>query len=265
MANDNKKILKVTHNAGFFSCMTIRLQDLFSFIKEHNAYPDEIDSFSQFAFFKSDAHIDISRYYIKHSDIEIPLILPEIAKHDCMSIQFDDYRKIDFENIKPILNKYFGLGDLVLNKKEQLKTKYGLSDYIGVFYRGNDKRIEMELPTYDNFINKIKQIRSLEPNLPIYTLPDECSFLKALKDNFDNVICFDETPCIDKPDSCMMFEMPINLRSDYGAIYNASVSLMAESKHLITHSGNGGLWAALYRGNANNLYQIHKNKWYDEY
>jgi len=59
-----------------------------------------------------------------------------------------------------------------------------------------------------------------------------------------------------------MFEMPINKRSDYGAIYNASVSLMAESKHLVTHSGNGGLWALLYRNNTNNVHQIYKNKWY---
>ncbi len=262
MANDSKKILKVIHNAGFFSCMTIRLQDIFSFMREHNSYPDLIDSSSQFQFFKSEAHIDISKYYIKENDIEIPFIIPNIAKHDCMSIQFDDYRKIDFENVKPIIDKYFSLGDLVIEKKEQLKSKYNLTDYIGVFYRGNDKRIEMELASYDSFINKIKQIRALEPDLPIYTLPDECSFLAALKDNFDNVIAFDETPCIDKHDSNMMFEMPIDKRSEYGAIYNACVSLMAESKHLITHSGNGGLWSVLYRNNANNVHQIYKNKWY---
>jgi len=264
MANDNKKILKVIHNAGYFSNMTIRLQDLFSFMKEHNCYPDLIDSSSQFQFFKSEAHIDVSKLYIKENDLEIPFLIPEIAKHDCMSIQFDDYSKIDFENIKPILDKYFSLGDLVIQKKAQLKNKYNLTNYIGVFYRGNDKRIEMELPTYDNFINKVKEIRALEPDLPIFTLPDECSFLSVLKDNFDNVIAFDETPCIDKPDSCMMFEMPINKRSEYGAIYNASVSLMSESKHLITHSANGGLWAVLYRNNTNNVHQIYKNKWYDE-
>lgn len=264
MKQPNKNILKVIHNAGFFSNMTIRLQELFIYMKQHNCFPDDIDSSSQFQFFKSLSHEDVSKYYIKHNDIEIPCVIPDIAKHDCMSIQFDDYSKIDFENITPILNKWFDLGDMVKNKKEQLKEKYNLNEYIGVFYRGNDKRIEMELPTYDNFINKIKEIRAIEPNLPIYTLPDECSFLKELKNNFDNVIAFEETPCIDKPDSCMMFEMPINKRSEYGAIYNASVSLMSESKYLITHSGNGGLWAALYRGNSNNLYQIHNNKWYDE-
>lgn len=262
MKQSNKNILKVIHNAGFFSCMTIRLQELFMYMQNHNSYPDEIDSSSQFQFFKTIAHEDVSKYYIKHNYDNIPCVIPNIAKHDCMSIQFDDYRLIDFENVNPIINNWFNIGDMVAEKKIQLKEKYNLNNYIGVFYRGNDKRIEMELPTYDNFINKIKEIRAIEPNLPIYTLPDECSFLQVLKDNFDNVICFDETPCIDKSDSNMMFEMPINKRSEYGAVYNACVLLMAESKHLITHSGNGGLWSVLYRGNANNVYQIYKNKWY---
>jgi hypothetical protein len=146
---------------------------------------------------------------------------------------------------------------------QYFKTKYKLDKYIGVFYRGNDKRLETLTPSYDVFINKTKEIRALHPELPILLMPDECAFKWEFKKHFDNVICFDEMPCIDNPNSSVSFEIPLKDRPHYGAMYNAAISLLAESEHLITHSGNGGLWACFYRGNADNVHQCFNNNFYE--
>jgi hypothetical protein len=263
MNNENKKILKVTHSSGFFSNMTIRLYDLYAFMKEHKCYPDEIDSSEQFSFYKHEAFSNLIPYYIKDVKDEIHFIMPNCLEQDFMAIQWNDYRLIDYDNINPIIYKYFSLGYLIEENKAYLKSKYKLDKYIGVFFRGNDKRLETNIAKYDTFINKIKEVRALYPDLPILLIPDECLFKQFVLKEFDNVICFDELPCIDNPTSCKTFELPLKDRPQYGAIYNAAVSLMSESEHLITHSGNGGLWACFYRGNADNVHQCFNNKFYE--
>ena len=72
----------------------------------------------------------------------------------------------------------------------------------------------------------------------------------------------EETPCIDMPKGNLIFDMPMGNRVEYGAIYNAAVYLLSQGEHLITHSGNGGVWATLYRGHSNKVHQIYKDKIY---
>lgn len=259
----NKTILKVTHNAGYFSNLTIRLMDLMAFMKEHGKFPDEVDSSEQFSFYKDEAHINLIPYYIKHIEDEIKFNLPKReADLDCMAIQFDDYRKLDFKTLKPIMDKYFTPGDYVMDKYNQLKAKYNLTDYISVFYRGNDKHTETETSTYESFFSKCKELRDKHPTLPFFVMPDECNFLTQFKKRFDNVIAFSETPCIDDATTNVAFTIKQGSRSEFGALYAAATLLLAEGKELVTHSANGGLWAALYRNKAEGIHQCYKNKWY---
>lgn len=251
-------VLKVNHSAGYFSNMTIRLYELLDFMRANGFYP-QIDSTEQFGFYKK-GNEDLSKVYIKEVDDIIPFEIPKLDK-DFMAFQFDDYKDLDFEGLKPIVHKYFSLGNLVQEKKAEIKNKYGLDKYISVFYRGNDKQVETMNPPYDLFIKKAKELEYL--NLPYLVLPDECKFLKEFRKHIKNVIVLDETPCIDMPIGNLIFDMPLAKRPMYGAIYNAVVSLLSEGKYLITHSGNGGVWCCLYRGNANNVIQIYKDKVYE--
>lgn len=251
-------VLKVNHSAGYFSNMTIRLYELLKFMRENGFYP-QIDSTEQFGFYKK-GNEDLSRVYIKDVDDIIPFKIPKLDK-DFMAFQFDNYKTLDYDGLKPILNKYFSFGDLVQEKKSEIKNKYGLDKYISVFYRGNDKQVETTNPPYELFIQKAKELEYL--NLPYLVLPDECKFLNEFRKHIRNVIVLDETPCIDMPHGNLIFDMPLDKRPMYGAIYNAVVSLLSEGEYLITHSGNGGVWCCLYRGNANNVIQIYKDKVYE--
>jgi len=252
--------LIVNHSAGYFSNMTIRLYELLSFMRTHGYYPTNIDSSNQFGFYKSNENENLSDAYIKTIDTDTPFLIPKLDK-DFMAFQFENYKDLDFEGLKNIVYKYFSLGELVELIKSELKSKYQLDKYIGVFYRGNDKSVETINPSYKLFIEKAKELEYL--NLPFVVLPDECSFLKSFKKEIKNVITFDEIPCADLPDSNYIFHLAMDKRPKFGANYNAIVSLLSESEHLITHSGNGGVWACLYRGNANNVHQIYQNKIYE--
>lgn len=248
----------VKHSAGYFSNMTIRLYELLDFMRTHGRYPDFIDSSEQFGFYKKDQTQDISKLYIKEVSKEIDFNIPKLDV-DFMAFQFGDYRNIDFAGLKPIIDKYFSLGELVEQKVSELKTKYKLDKYISVFYRGNDKQIEIDNPSYELFIQKAKEVQG---DLPILILPDECKFYKAFTKELSNVILMEETPCIDMPKGNLIFDMPMGNRVEYGAIYNAAVYLLSQGEHLITHSGNGGVWATLYRGHSNKVHQIYKDKIY---
>ena len=248
----------VKHSAGYFSNMTIRLYELLDFMRTHGRYPDYIDSSEQFGFYKNDQSQDISKLYIKEVTEEIEFNIPKLDI-DFMAFQFNDYRNLDFAGLNPIIKKYFSLGYLVEWKLNELKHKYKLDKYISVFYRGNDKQLEVDNPSYDLFIQKAKEVQG---DLPILILPDECKFYKAFTKELNNVILMDETPCADLPNSNLIFDLPLSQRVEYGAIYNAAVYLLSQGEHLITHSGNGGVWATLYRGHSNNVHQIYKDKIY---
>ena len=68
--------LVVTHNAGFFSCCSVKLHRIVEFINKHKKLPDTCDSSQQFQWYKrTNSHLinrDITYDYFKHyNTIEI--------------------------------------------------------------------------------------------------------------------------------------------------------------------------------------------------
>ena len=47
-------------------------------------------------------------------------------------------------------------------------------------------------------------------------------------------------------------------RPEFAIRILSMTQVIAKCKHLITHTGNCGLWAVLYRGNSNNVHQFLK-------
>jgi len=256
-------ILKTIHNAGFFSCATIRLMDIVTYYKKHTYLPDQVDSSEQFLHYKSYPGENLIPYFYA-PEKKNGMIWPVSFKYDCMSIQFKPYYSIDWQGVLPFVHRYFSPSDIVTNQLNNYETKYNLdySNLCGVFFRGNDKAREMKVAGYDVFIDKARDIKENNPDVKFLVQPDEKEFLKAFTKEFPDSIYFEETPCLKKQDSCMFMEVPICQRPDYGAKFFAAVLALSKCKYSITHSGNGALWMALYRGNAKNLYQWHNHTWY---
>jgi hypothetical protein len=255
--------LKITGGSGFFSNMTIRLIELVDFMSKYNEFPTSIDSSNQFDYYKDNLYSgkyneNIADLYLSKNKKNIDFKIPQIR--DCMAIQFADYNSIDFDNLNPIIKKYFNPSKLVLTKVNKLKKEYNLNDYIGVFYRGNDKQTETKIAPYDLFINKCKEFENL--NIPFLLQTDECFFASEFKKNFKNTIIFDESICIDNKSKSVSHIVPFGQRFNFGLFYYAATILQGQSKYLITHSGNSALWAVLYRRNAKNVYQFYDDKFY---
>ncbi len=107
--------------------------------------------------------------------------------------QFMNYSKLDYNNIIPLVNKYFSPSEHIINNIDIITQKY-LIDYnntIAVYYRGTDKYKETKISTYENFYNKIKEISNSDNKIIIQT--DTAQFVDYINSkNLNNIIIFNE-------------------------------------------------------------------------
>ncbi len=261
----NKRILKTIHNAGFFSCCTIRLLDIIYYFNKNGSLPDEVDSSEQFLHYKGHPGENmIPQYFMQEAEsMDLQCTYPVSIRNDCMAIQFDSYKNLDFKNITSFINKYFMPSVEVMKQVLFYEIQYKLdySNLCSVFYRGNDKATEMKIAPYGLFIEKAHEIKAKNPNIRFLVQPDEREFLDAFLAVFPDSIYFKETPMLNKSNTAMFFEIPTPDRPRYGLRFFAAVIALSKCAHSITHSGNGGLWMTLYRGNSNNVHQVFNNEW----
>lgn len=259
------KVLKTTHNAGFFSCCSIRLIDIMIYFNDHQGLPDIVDSSQQFGHYKSYVMENLIPYYFMDKpDIEIPYNGRVDITLERQEPQFSSYHNIRFDDIKPFIYKFFTPSIHVGDYAYMLREKYNI-DYnntCAVFYRGNDKYKETKIAPYREFIEKAREVYNTNPGIVFLVQPDEGDFLRAFYKEFpNNTIHYEETPYTDNRESCMVFELPQADRKEYGLRYFAAVYTLSQCKHLITHSGNGGNWAVFYRGHSDNVHQWLIDKW----
>ena len=261
----NKEVLVIIHNAGHFSNCTIGLQDIMGYYNKNKRLPDEIDRSAQWINYKGvpSDRPDLVYFDIKDEPVMLPPVIDTPYVYDCMAFQFQPYRNIKFEQVLPLVNKYYSPSKKVLDILSMYENKYNLdyNNLCAVFYRGNDKVTEMNVSPYDYFINKAREVKAANPNIKFLVQPDETEFLNAFLSAFPDSIHFTETPHLSKMMSAVFFETKLADRMEYGAKFLAATLTLSKCNTLITHSGNCGLWATLYRGSANNVHQIFNNEW----
>lgn len=252
-------MLRITHNAGFFSCCTIALQDIALFIDQYG-YEPEIDRSQQFEWYKENKGEDISKEFFTMGATTGQIYETDLS-FDSRELQFSDYKKLNFAVLEKYITKYFslhrGIFDIV---KGIFNGKMNISGYYcAVFYRGNDKNRETKIGSYEEFINKAKQIKASHPHIKFILLPDETEFEKAFMNEFPDTIVL--TRSLPKCDSCMPLEIPQRERIGHAKNFLASVFAASQCGHLITHSGNGGLWSVIFRGDGENVHQYLNGEW----
>jgi hypothetical protein len=178
-------------------------------------------------------------------------------------MQFVDYRDVNPSKLAPFIEKYFSPSGQVVSIAAGYEQKYRFdySNTCAVFYRGNDKSLETAIGGYDSFIIRAKELQSNNPNITFLVQTDEAEFLASFLHAFPTAIYIDELPRINKQNSVMQDVLPIQERAEFGAKFIAATLVISKCNHLITHSGNGGLWAVLYRGTTKNVYQWLNNSW----
>lgn len=263
------KVLRTSHNAGFFSCCSIRLHDIIDYFNRNKELPERVDSSAQFAHYKSNPKQDLTELYFRtdfeaNNELLITYNEPVNITNTGLEPQFSPYKQLNLSAVLPFVERYFTeschVGYDVVNLFIR-KYKIDIENTCAVFYRGNDKVTETSIATYDEFINKAKEVQKANPGIRFLVQPDETNFLHAFLKEFPDAIYFEETPHIQKKDSCVFYEVPVKERAEYAAKFLAAVKVIAQCKHLITHSGNGAIWSIFFRGNAENVHQYLIDRW----
>lgn len=259
--------LKSTHNAGFFSCCSLRLFDIVNFINDTNQLPDIVDSSTQFEWYKNenDKDKDITFDYFKHYsliDENIEMNERIIYHHQD---QFKIYSEINYTNIFPLIKKYFSPSDEISTIINNMEQKYNI-DYDNtcvLFYRGNDKLRETTLCNYSEYLRFSNNILLKNSNIKFLIQSDETEFITYMKHNFPNNSFYfnDEIRHMNKQNNTVDIVMK-EMNYQYSKYYLAITIIMSKCKYVICGSGNCSIWITLYRGHSNGIRQNLNRKWY---
>jgi hypothetical protein len=252
---ENKLI--VTHDAGFFSCCTIRLQSIINFYNKTGLLP-EVDSSGQWSNYKDDPqYLDITDKLFKTKDTIIDkkqILFSDDDKED----QFSDYSQINFGDVNFFVDKYFSPSDDVELIKLFFIKKYNIdvNNIISVLFRGNDKSREIHLPSYNQFLIKIDELKLKYPEFKLLIQTDENEFCDFIKSKYPDSIVIQELKRINRSDTAIQFVTPIGERFNLAKNFLGVMKIISETSHLITNKGNVGMWSCLFRGNFNNVHII---------
>jgi len=261
--------LKISHNAGFFSCCSVMLISIIDFFNYNKKIPDNIDVSDSFSIYKSCSTNNIYELFFEKNNLNIEYENPVVLTKSQYEFQFSDYSQINFEKIKPFLDKYFKTNSLVNCTFNSLLQKYNIKTdkLIFLYYRGNDKCTETNLGSYESYLNKANEICSKNLDHKILIQTDEIDFLNYFLKNFkkkNEIIFFEEMSMINKNSKYGIHHYG-EQKEDFILYFLSCVKIMSVSNHVITGSNNFSFWATIYRGNCNNINQyLDPNKTIEE-
>jgi hypothetical protein len=250
------KTLTITHNAGIFSCYSIRLQEIIKYFNDNKCLPEIVDSSQQFALYKN-TNIDLSKILFDESDISIDFndIISISKTND--EVQFSNFDLLNFEYINLFIDKYFKPTQAINFITDRFVEKYLIvfEETCSVFYRGNDKITETNIPDYDVFFDKCKKIKEDNQNIRFLVQTDEYEFYEEFSKIFTNSTRIDEIPMIRKQNSVVHQQIPRSELTQFAMNFLAATLIVSKCNFLVTNSGNCGYWSVLFRGNSKNVYQ----------
>lgn len=255
--------LTTYHNAGFFSCCSVKLMNIIQYYNKYGKIPDIVDSQYQFNWYKKDLSQDITFEYFENYNKNDIVFYKDYVDY-LEGYQFSEYSKLDYENICPFIDKYFSVSRNINYIINTMENKYNLNyeNTCVLFYRGNDKNRETHICSYIEYVIYAKNIMDKNPNIQFLIQSDETEFIEIMGKLFPNSFYFkDETRHMKKCDDTVDIVMreTNNLYSKY---YLAITLIMSKCKYVVCGSGNCSIWIMLYRGNCKNIYQNFNNKWY---
>ena len=259
--------IKIVQHSGFFSCCSVILDYIILYFNCHQKVPDIVDTNDCFSWYKPEhlssndnIFFDYFDLYINKPTIDFyhPVDYKEIY-------QFSVYKNLDFKNILPFVNRYFSPSVEICNIVKNIEDKYGIVDYSNLcvlFYRGNDKSLETNLSSYNEYIKKAISIIRENPKVQFIIQSDETEFIETMMDLFPNSICFkEEIRHIPKSNDTVdkRYKDSNHLFSKY---FLAIIIIMSKCHTVVCGTGNCSLWIVFYRGNADNVHQIWDCTWY---
>ena len=287
-------MLKTTHNAGFFSCCSVKLSETIDFINSNKKLPEIVDSSEQFRMYKNDKDKDTDitfHYFENYNNVTDVDILSPINYH--WNDQFIDYGNLDYKHIVPLIKKYFSPSVKINTIVNNIEKKYNIvhDNTVAVYYRGTDKHLETQLSPYDEFYEQIIKIVNINKNIKILLQSDSAEFIdyingkvlrindkdlkinnKGLKFNdkdlkindtdLKNVVIIDENKT-SYTNKGIHNEQSSNTNYQDMFYFLSTIIIMSKCKYIICGSGNCSIWIMFYRENNKNVIQNLNGTWYN--
>jgi hypothetical protein len=246
-------ILKINSGVGMFSCCTARLQEILTYFNTNHTLPKIVDSREQFSRYKDHNGHDVSADLFSTSDqvqiywAGVPIKITDFPNEE----QFSIYKDINFEKLKPFIDKYFSPSKIITKAVSNLakSCQIDLNNTCVIRFRGTDKEEETIQPSYEAMLSKALYIKVKYPTIQFAIQTDDDDFrqfiYKAIGEN-----CFE----VENTNWT-------GWTGNIGYIdFYASILLLSKSKCIITTSGNGELWMILFRGNVEGVVQYLQHK-----
>jgi hypothetical protein len=258
--------LTIDHNAGFFSCCSVKLTKIIEYFNINKKEPGKIICSNQFQNYKInpyDPNEDLTHLFFRTPSFRHPI--EYVAPVDFFwEHQFIPYKDLKFKYINQFIKKYFEPSKTIFDSISKTEIKYNINydNLISVCYRGNDKHNETNIASYEQFFSKCHQLKIENPDCNFFVQTDELEFLNKFCKIFANTFYLKEIPIINQNKYRVIHHLiDQNDRPTFGCRILKSIYMLSKCKHVVTHSGNCGMWIALFRGNAKNLHQYlnHQN------
>ena len=256
------KTLTITHNAGFFSCCSIKLEEIIKYFNNNKRLPDIVDSSNQFEWYKKNRK-DVTYDYFNHYSNYDNIIYTKNIEFDHED-QFINYTNVRYTDIQPFINKYFSPSNIIKNNITEIEKKYSINydNTCVLFYRGNDKNRETKICSYNEYITYANKILEVNPNIQFLIQSDETEFINKMLAIYPNNSYYfkDEIRHMNKCNNTVDLTQKNNIEK-YSQLYLAITIIMSKCKYIICGSGNCSIWIMFYRGNNTNVYQNLDGNW----
>ncbi|MBW4034799.1 MAG: discoidin domain-containing protein [Proteobacteria bacterium] len=171
------------------------------------------------------------------------------------------YVNTDLSELRRYATIYFDPSEKVREFENQLINKYSLvmEDSIALIYRGTDKNTEVTPATIDRYISVALAARKIDQNLKVIIQTDQEQVLHLVLDAIPDAIFFRELPVT--TGSVVIHQLSLReeykiSKTDFSIRMLGVTHLLSQAKYIVSHTGNIGLWLAIYRGNKDGFYQF---------
>ena len=253
--------LIISHNAGFFSCSSVALNQIVDYVNIHNRLPSNINRSCQYSEYKINMNDDLIQLLFDDKNTEYNFESIIDYQHNR---QFTPYKNLEFNKIFPLVAKYFTPSKSIYNIIDKIENSLNINydDTIAVCYRGNDKWTETSIATYEEFIDKCESLNA--ENKTFFLQTDVKEFFDLFVSRFPNTIYNSNIKMINhNPSTSIHYTYPKNSekRLNHGMNLFASVYVLSKCSQIVTYSGNVGIWICLYRNKSEGIHQYLNGEW----
>ena len=173
-------------------------------------------------------------------------------------------KSLPHAKLRRFIEHYFTPTEDIQSLVKEIETMYGIQDYSNLcclFYRGNDKIQETNLPPYEAFLEQARKYKENNPNTQFIIQSDETDFIEQLQTEFPDSIVFHKYIRHIRKSNTSVDKLNTELNYQYSKYFLAIVLIMSKCKQIVCISGNISMWISFFRGNADKIEQFKETIW----